>query len=298
MQLARFDVKGTPGGLIDFSLLSNTNSFTLKSDTTYLVSGQVSINNLTIEGGSVIKFSNAANATITATNVICKNLGPYRMATFTACDDQSIGEVIGTNAVSGYYGGTALDLLTGGSGQALSYLRFQYLSNALDGIGVTLRNSQIVQCKNGFGAGSRQASVYNCLLYSLTTAVNQGATVGDSFTGENITAHNCTNFLYDTTGTINLTNCILAGSVANWQCTHTNLNKNFITNNDAGIFVTLGTGGHYLPTNSVLLGTGTTVLDGTLLSDLRSKTVAAPILFDSVIITFPLVLYPQAVSGH
>ncbi|HZR20223.1 MAG TPA: hypothetical protein VFE51_23270 [Verrucomicrobiae bacterium] len=281
------------GFAMDYTLLSSQTNLVLQSDTTYYVSGIVNINGvLTIEGGTVVKYTNTSVATITASNVVCKT-GQYRIAAFTAKDDDTIGQKIGgsTGNPSGYYAGTALDLSTAPSAITLSNLRFHYVSNAVAGASTTLQDSQLVRCRNAFAAGSTQPTVNNVLAYLLNGMLAN--TAAGTFTAVNLTAHYCTNFFGNTSGTVRLTNCLFA-AVTNWQCTTTQTNYDAIVNSDTGVFQTVGTAIHYLAADSPYRNAGTTGIDAGLLARLKKKTTYPPVVYGPQTVTVPTTFSAQA----
>jgi hypothetical protein len=283
----------TKGFAIDYTLLNSQTNLVLQSDTTYYVSGVVNINGtLTIEGGTVVKYTNSTLATITSSNVVCKT-APYRMAIFTSKDDNSLGLTIGgsTGSPSGYYGNIALDVSTAPSAQTLSGLRFRYMSNALAGASVTLQDAQFVSCRNGFASGSTQPTLYNVLFYLVNTFFANS--VAGTLTGINVTGHYCTNFFGNTSGTVRLTNCVFA-AVTNWQCTTTQTNFDTILTSDTGIFQTVGAGAHYLAADSPYRNAGTATIPAGLLSDLRKKTTYPPIVMSPQNVYVDTALSPQA----
>ena len=84
MRLARADM-AKPRINIDYTLLLGTSNLVLKGDTTYLVTGQVNVTNtLTVEGGTVVKYTNSASPQITATNIVCLT-GPYSRPSSQVC---------------------------------------------------------------------------------------------------------------------------------------------------------------------------------------------------------------------
>src|SRR5689334_7755779 len=108
-----------------------------------------------------------------------------------------------------------------------------------------------------------------------------------------MTAHLCTNFFANTTGTVWLTNCLFV-CTTNWQCTSTYTNYSVFLNSDAGVFQTVGGGAHYLTNNSPYRNIGTTNLPSALLADIRTKTTYPPIVYSNATITLPTTFSPQA----
>jgi len=89
------------GLVLDYSLLSSSSNMTFYADTNYYVAGSVSLSGTTvIEGGTVIKYTNNASIEIVLGGTIDCRADFYRPAIFTARDDSSVGEPIGTNQLS------------------------------------------------------------------------------------------------------------------------------------------------------------------------------------------------------
>lgn len=264
------------GFAMDYNLLTSQTNLTLQSDSTYYCSGTVNVtSNLVIEGGAVVKFTNSSAATIIASNVVCKT-AMYRPAVFTAKDDNSLGQTISGSSGSpnGYYANIALNFSAASSLPILSNLRFHYLSNALAGASIVLQDSQILNCKNALAAGSSSPSLFNVLLYLVNSALAN--TSAATFTGENVTAHFVTNFFGNTSGTVNLTNCLFS-AVTNWQCTTTHTNGSAFLATDTGVFQTIGTAVHFLAADSPFRNAGTTAINPGLLSDLALRTTYPPL---------------------
>jgi hypothetical protein len=289
------------GLALDYTLVtSQSTPFVFQGDTVYYVTGPVNLSSTSnvIEGLTVIKFTNSPNATITVNGLIWKTK-PFAPAIFTACDDNTLGaaELISGstgNPTTKFYGGIALDL-SGISNPTVSNVRFCYLSNAVKGTSLTLRNVQFNQCANALAAGSLHSRFYNALLYRVGTVINTntGALGQDNPVFENVTAHYCTNFMGDTTGSISLTNCLFA-AVTNWHCATTTSNSSVVLDSDAGVFQSVGGAGHFLAENSPYRGIGTAVIDPDLLNDLRKKTTCPPIVYSNVTIAADTTFVPQA----
>src|SRR5206468_3183593 len=109
---------------------------------------------LTIEGSAVVKSTNTASATITVNGAIQCQTAPYRGATFTSKDDDSVGIAIqgSTGSPTNYYGNP---LSIQSQTNALHDLRFAYAEQALrlgSGLTVSLTNVQFVKCHYGVAA--------------------------------------------------------------------------------------------------------------------------------------------------
>jgi hypothetical protein len=267
------------GFAIDYDLVTSQTNLVMQCDTTYYVSGTVSLSgtNNVVEGLTVIKFANSANATLSASSINFKT-GLFLPAIFTGKDDDNVGETISGstgNPTTNFYAGVALDLSSATNAPTVSSVRFCYLSNALAGANIILQDSQIVNCNNGFGAGSSQPTLLNVLVYAADKLLAN--TSAATLTCENVTAHYCTNFVGNNSGTINLTNCLFV-CVTNWQCTTTLTNCDAFLNSDVAVFTTSGGGAHYLAASSPYRNAGTTNISGILLAEIAKQTTYKPLV--------------------
>jgi len=286
------------GVVLDYTILSSQANLVLQADTTYYVNGTVNVSGTTtIEGNTVVKFDKSTTASLVTGNVVCKT-DPFRPAVFSAKDDNDVGQVISGSSANpnGYYGSIALNL-SAGSGLSLTNFRFCYLSNALAGSGITLQDGQFIKCKTAFANGPAQPTLYNILLYQINSLVSPTTSSGDNVTLENVTAHFCTNFMGDLSGTIRLTNCLFV-CVTNWQCTTTLASSNAILTSDVGVFRSVGGGSHYLADNSPYRWAGTTNIYAGLIADLALKTTYPPIVYSNATLSTDTTLGPQAVRDR
>ncbi|HEV2207456.1 MAG TPA: hypothetical protein VG167_01690 [Verrucomicrobiae bacterium] len=289
------------GLALDYTLLNNqTNPFTFQGDSVYYVSGTVTLSstNNVIEGLAVIKFTNSPSATIIPSGLIWKTR-PYAPVVFTSKNDDTVGLgdlITGStgNPTTNFYGAIALDL-SGISNPTVLNARFSYLSNAVKGSSMTLRDVQFNRCANALATGSTHAKIFNGLFYQIGTAIkaNNGPLGEDDPILENVTAHYCTNFMGDSTGGISLTNCLFA-CVTNWECATTQTNSCAFLTSDSGIFQSVGGGGHYLADQSSYRNAGTANIDATLLADLAIKTTYPPIVYSNITLATDETFGPQA----
>jgi hypothetical protein len=288
------------GFVLDFDLSAALTNHTFKADSTSLIVGPLYLSGPSnvIEGNCVIKFP-ATNAFIQVAGdgALLWRTGPYRPATLTASDDNSIGAAISesTGEPVGYYGTVGLDL--GWVSQpTVSYANFSYLSNALAGTYVTLRNAQITRCYAGFAPYSFGESLYNVLVYSvekLVDADSSGGWGGDDFQAQNVTVHNCTTVMADPSSIVRLSNCLLA-MAGGWQGASVETNATAFLDSDDGVFQSAGSAGHYLAPDSPYREVGTSDIDPELLAGLRQKTTYPPVVLSGAQISVDTSLSPQA----
>lgn len=314
------------GFVLDYQALNNSlTNFTFQSDTTYYVSGLVTLwgTNM-IEGGTVIKYTNSSSAELSFNPgegpmgpLICQT-GPYRPAVFTSRNDNSVGEVI-----SGSTGNPTNTLATylynpennNGAGYypPLQYLRFCYAGTAIYQGNTTellsIRNCQFVQCSMAindcaveiFGNVPVQ-QLYNVLISRCGNGLADSPGDYDVVVdGENMTVDQTGILLAGSgTGSLsgNFTNCIFTAYgyllYAPGESGTTTLYDCVTNTTGTGIYQKVGGASYYLVTGSTNGAAGTTNIDSTLLSDLRQETVYPPIAYTNASITTPLTLSPQA----
>jgi hypothetical protein len=153
--LARSGFPEEPGVVLDWVALTTQTSVTLAGNVTYFVSGNVNVQNLTIEGGSAVKYDTTGCLSVTST-LNCRT-GPYRAAFFTSVYDATVGESVATgDPTSGYFGNPMLRVYP--DGVTLEHLRFRHAQWALSfelqsGPSTQyLRHIQFVRCQTAIGA--------------------------------------------------------------------------------------------------------------------------------------------------
>ena len=284
-----------PALVLDYNLTASLTNYTLKCDTTYVVSNAVNFyETTTIEGGCVVKFAktNVAGLVLQGPSVWATEL--YRPAVFTAVDDHSVGESIGSGTLSGYYGGDYL--MFNYIGEVPSYLRIAHAASGIELIGgeFTMRHSQFVHCDTALslysGNDTCAVALENILFHDINTVRSGAAYV----TAHQLTVHQCANFSTGATaGSGDIFNSLFIRQT-NWGNVTFNLNSCHV-GSDSSIFQTVGAGAHYLAANSPHRNAGTTAgLSATLLTDLKKQTTYPPLVFSNNLITVDTVLYPQA----
>jgi hypothetical protein len=308
-KLAHRDTKGlrlagaapkSKGFVLDYSILLSQTNATLHGDTTYYVSGLVNIyGTLTLEGGTVIKYTNSPAATIVATNVNWTT-ADFRPSIFTAKDDNTVGQTVSGSSGSpaGNYGGAALNFSSSSGTGLVSNARFSYCSNAVSGgLQTVFQDVQFNNCRsvvadqNGFFY-LRNVLCRQCGGFQNLPCVGCG---GINLEAENSTFDRCTNFAANPAASVMyFTNCILT-ELTNWLA-----GSGFATNNcavltsDSGVFQTVGGGGYYLTNGSPYRGVGTTNINPGLLADLAAKTTCPPLVFSNQNISAATNYSPQA----
>ncbi len=300
------------GLVLDYQILNaNTNAFTFQGDTTYYLSGAVSLSGTnTFEGGAVLKYATNASLDCSSATVNCLATA-YRPVIFTAVDDNSVGETItnSTGNPTNYYANPAIAYNPSSGSLTLHNFRIVYAQQAISvpgGLSVTvyLTDGQIVDCANGVAA-EYQVTGYlmNLLFANFQTALNL---IGANVRAKNVTFDgNATNsVLFSENGStvFNLTNCILSnipnysgGSPANGA------NNGFYNSGSSSYYIyghsttfgtspitttnnpfqTVGAGNYYLANGCIFTNAGTAI-DSALLADLQQKTTQPPLIISNI----------------
>ena len=304
---AKHNVSERRGYVLDYQAVIPEVDFTFKGDTTYYCTSNVNLyGTTTIEGGTVVKFSTNANASLVIQGEVVFLTASYRPAIFTAKDDNSVGEVISGSSGSptGYYGGTTGTLRLSDPGAArIKNVRFwhQYAPLMFDGTDgeYIISNAQFVKSKRCLSTdSSSQVTMQNILAYDIEWLL-RGYPL--DVIGSHWTVNGCDLLGYWEDGedpginsSLRLTNCLLVAVDSIGTVPNIFTNAVVQLSSSVGVFQTVGTGAHYLANNSPYRNVGTTSIDADLLADLGKKTTYPPIVFPIQFITNDLVLYPQA----
>jgi hypothetical protein len=286
MRMAKANLGAEPGVVLDYVSVSTAsyNNYVLASDTTYYVSGAMTLGGTTtIEGGTVIKFPAYNGAALAYLNIsgAGANLNcltaPYKPAVFTAKDDNTIGETISGSSgnPSGYYGYCALILDSSAAVSSLSNLRMRYAKIGIyygGGVGHVLRHSQFVSCESAFQlVNNSDCRMRNILVYAAGDVLSSLST-SSTFRCENGTfdfsgALNRYNYM-----TVHLTNSLLVGigTIGVYDGANNQVPPAGMT-----VFQGVGAGSHYLADNTYR-NQGTAAIEPGLLADLRKRTTYPP----------------------
>jgi hypothetical protein len=307
------------GVALDYTMLTTQTNFLAQSDTTYYVSGSVSLTGSNVfEGDAVIKY--ATNASIQLnfglTSPSVTFLGSsYRPIVFTAKDCNTVGETISgsTGSPTGYYANPALSLSVSPSAPGLSSVRFAYAMQALQlqlsGSSSAVSDAQFINCQQGLvSTGGATFNVRNALFANTLTNAVMGS--GMTVTAENVTfsgsAYLAAGASFSSGSSFSLTNCILSNVTnlfAGVSTTNADYNgfyqsPSFGTHIAPTIssypFQTVGAGGFYLATDSLYRNYGTTNLNSLLLSDIQKKTTYPPIVYSNTTVAVDTAFSPQA----
>jgi hypothetical protein len=282
-----------PGYTSDYDLwhTSSHTDFTFQSDRTFMIDGILTLAGTTTLESAVIKVSAynpyyPAYIKITGSGAkINCNTAPYRPCIITASTDSSVGEIVTSGPISGYY--ATYGFYFDSSADANSYLhdiRIRYANTGIyyaSGSGHKLRHGQIVNCFKGFDGGYGAIARLQNALISSYTAVNGYLQAK----GENLTI---SGYAPSSGPTVYLTNSLL--SVASAQY-YLGVNNYVVP---SGTFQSLGAGHFYLASD-IYRGVGTIAIDPTLLADLRKRTTYPPTVLSSDFTSFT-VLMPTPIA--
>ena len=270
-----------PGLVLDYQTLnSSLTNYTFAADVTYAITGPVYLYGTNrIEGGTVLKFSANAGATICVKGTLLGLTDDYRPAVLTARTDSSFGEYIGSSP-SGAYATIALDFdyNTSATLASLRNLRIAYAATALrfsGGTGHEIRHLQIYNCGTAANSVGGDYALRNVLAWNLTNA----ATASGAATGrwEHVTFDQVTNLA--PSGVLCLTNCLLTGVVNTNTFTG---QANTVLSTSNGVYQVVGGGKHYLAASSPYRDAGTTNINATLAAELKTRTTYAPVVLTNL----------------
>jgi len=295
--------RSRPGVLLDFyTVLAATNTMVFQSDTTYYVSGTCTLSGTSvIEGGTVIKYTNANNASLSFLGPVTCATSPYNPAIFTAKDDDSVGEKItaSTGAPTNYYATAALVVNSGPSD--LKFLRVGWAAEGIlyqvaSGSSNNLSHSQFMYCGQALLSSSPTLYVRNALFYNVQTNFST-TTTGIIGQCEHLTVDMASRLNGAAGLTLNVTNSILA-SITNSSAYNGAFNDTYAPGT-AGIFASAGSALHYLPTVSPSRGTGTPNVSSQVLTDLASfGTTEMPVVLSNSTISLATTWLPQVARGN
>jgi hypothetical protein len=289
MKLASAPLGGN-GVVLDYSIASSTNNYTFKGDTTYYVSGAVNLSGTTtIEGGTVIKYTNQSSATLSMSGSLVCQTGPYRPAVFTSKDDDTVGDTI-TGSTGSPVKSTVNVYLQNNNSGSYKYLRFAYAGTAINDEYLNeVRHCQFLDCNWAIRQDYHyisQVVLRNILFVRCSICVKTYAAVS----AEHLTVDACTRYASVSAGSIYLTNSLVTASLLNAGSFLYN-SQSFSSSN--GIYQTVGAASYYLADNSPYRNAGTTNITASLLAELKKKTTYPPILLNNTVL-LDTTLNPQA----
>ena len=277
------------GFVLDYVAMatSSLTNYTFKGDTTYFVTNSAGVNfygTTVIEGNTVLKC--ATNSYLYFNGPIDCRTDPYRPATITCKDDNTIGETIvgSTGNPLGYSAQQPLGIKDTSVTYNLHDIRVLYSNygaNIHSNVKASFSHIQFINCKRGAAWLSGAAITWrNFLFAEMDYAFNANGP------GTNRAEHGTIYRAYNLISATNsgrllaLTNCLLV-AVTN-VLAYEGAN-NFINADPGGIFQTVGSATHYLASGSTNRDAGTTNINATLLADLRKRTTYPPIVLTSAI---------------
>ncbi len=268
-----------PGIVLDYDLSGTLANFRFTNGVTYCVSGIVNLTGTTVFQSAIVKYAPGGRLNILGSMLFQTEL--YAPIVFTARDDNTVGQTApGSDGdPSGtWFADPALYVYGASAVATIKHARFNYAKRAVMLSGVPsgqrheLRHVQMVSCGAGVNVSLTEVALRNVLMHGVVTNF-----VGMSGIArlEHATIRNASWLNYNgACSTLALTNCIVAG-VTNALGAYTGVN-NHVAATDAGLFVQVGAGANYLPSDSTLRGAGTTAIQPALLAELAQFTVDAP----------------------
>lgn len=281
------------GFLIDFSvLLTGQSDYTLRGDTTYWVTGDVSLSGKTVlEGGAVVKFTNytAVNPVLKILDEFECNTSPYNVAIFTAEDDNTVGETIasstGVPLTSTFYSWFNLWFRSANTAPVMVHdiqSRYSHVGIGFDRpVTPQVWNVQIYNCYRGLdishlGIYSTNLIVRNVLMHKTRYAFNSGSATGAVIHAEQLTVNSAKELFLASTNngcSLRITNSILC-NVTNQPSFGIVSNTVYVVQPSA--FTTVGRGNHYL-LDSTYRNLGNTNISSEAFQILRQTTTYPPL---------------------
>ena len=278
------------GAYIDYTLINSTyTNYHFRSDITYFVSSVASMyGTTTVEGGTVLKFTNSPSVKLSLNGPLVCNTAGYKPATFTCRTDNTIGQMVAGGTPTNYNGATFIDAAAGQS-NAYKWLRFCYAGKGIRGLILTngIWHSQFVRCGTAVeSTGSNPVPLRNVLISQCTNAV----VTTNSFSGEHLTVDQCSTLLSGTGSSGTLTNSLLTaiGTLGN-----VSLDSSPRFSSGTGLYQTVAAGNYYL---GCWTNIGNTNINPALRQDLGRLTTDPPLLLPSTI-NSALTLSPEAQRG-
>lgn len=287
VRMAAIEPHRASGFVLDFELASSVASMTWQGGTTYYVSGPTVVTTNVFERGCVIKIAPTNSAKLTINGPVTCHTSAYGPVVISGRDENSVGGLITTNGLSGYYAevGLELDYNTSGVLYHLENFRISHAQTAVKingGAGHSLKHFQIVHAGTGVSLQNADASFRNMLAYDVATAFSGSGASSATGRLENVTVTLSTNFNVGGNCTMFLTNSLLIGvtNVGSYSGS-----SNAERENPDGVFDKVGAGYGYLAaTNTIWRNAGTPSINPTLLEELGQRTTLAPEILTNMIV--------------
>lgn len=242
-----------PAFVLDYETHQYTydSDFTFSGATNYLINTFAFFEDLTIEGGTIVKF--LTNSTLWVDGPVQCETTNYNPAIFTSSNDDSVGEIINgsTGIPVGYHATEAFSYLDTHQIN-LSNVRFKYANKAISIATApshthSIKHSQFVNCKNTFLV--EKLSVQNVLIDNnendIFTGLGTGAPL--DLTLEHLTVRGGTKLAYDSvaTPTVTVKNSLIT-ELSNDSSSNYTLNDSIWLTDATGVFQSQGNGAYYL----------------------------------------------------
>ncbi len=285
------------GFVIDYIITTGVTNFTFAADTTYYVGSSTFLlyGTTVFEGGTVVKYTNGLSSPqMRIVNGIDCRTSPYRPAIFTSMHDNSVGDTIAnsTGNPTNYCG---YMIYLGNSSSAGGYynlhdLHVSHAARAFYGtlkVSADISNCQVVHSQYGFKNNTAFWNLRNILVHNVQYAFDGATPLTNNV--EHATFHSVSNFLFYAYSLppVNLTNSLLIGVTNLVSYVGANVQTNL---SETGIFQTVGSASHYLPTNSPYLAAGTTNINSGLLADLKQRTTFPPQVYSNAVVSADLTM--------
>jgi Bacterial TSP3 repeat len=269
-------------------LSGSMGDYILRSDETYYVSANALVDDLVIQGGTVVKLNTWDTwMSLEVGGTITCNTEAYLPAIFTGKDDDSVGCALpGStgNPAANRYGSPMLWVSTPGDTE-LKHVRFCYANTAIVyynwGQANRLRHAQVVHCWGSLYSEQADLTLQNVLFDEVDIPSESYLA---SITAEHVTAHTAFMLGYDYSGTLDFTvkNSLMVNLTQDNPNDYTVQNSQWVAEGP-GIFQSVGLGSHYLADNQFRNPPSPAAIDPLLEADLKQMTTYPPVLLPGTI---------------
>ncbi|MBN9693310.1 MAG: hypothetical protein J0M24_23960 [Verrucomicrobia bacterium] len=293
IEVASTDKPETPGLVVDYILNGGSPNVTFYSGTTYHVTGPFNAtgSQTIFEPGVIFKYKKNVSARLNIATPISWLASAYRPVVFTAEHDNTIGAVVATGTLTGYYADPALEITTSSSFD-LKHFRITHAKTALklSGAGTptaTLWHGQFVNSETGLLINKAATVRPRNILFHNVVWTLDGTSTTAPIQAEHLTVNTATLFNKGGFSSLTVANSILAGVATLPGASYSAVSGSVVTpSNPTTVFQVSGAGRNYLPTTSAYRNVGLTTINTQLRAELAGMTTEAPTVYSGSLTTW------------
>jgi hypothetical protein len=286
IQMAQAPVQLAQGFLWDWELATTISKQIWLPNVTYYLSGNCTVQTNEFWGGTVLKYAPTNFAKLTITGPVSVHAERYKPITLTARDDHTIGDSIGTNAISGTYADQMLYFNNFGFNSDLSHFRIRFANVGIyyfGGSGHIFRHGSIVKCLKAIWLSDAECHLRDVMVNDCGT-IFQTISGFPIVHGENVTLYKSINANNLAATFIYLTNAVLADVWFSGSPPYYVGANNFTYGLGSDVFQEVGGGKMYLKSTATARNAGTTNINPNLLAALRERTTSAPLILSNKVL--------------